>query len=290
MSLALSQIEIQQFLSDAHAEFQSEGFLLQGAVRTKNGTKGSQVHFPVFGEGMANQKAPQDDITPMNISNRDAIAVIEDWYASEYADRSFQNKLAVNAVDEYSKLCAWAIGRRADQLIIDTTAGATYSTTPTTLEGANVDAGTTGFTYAKLREGHRWLRQRSANRGKRTCIIDAIAEEQLLDAFQLTNSLYVNQKILDNDGLNGMTFLGMNFIVIPQMNEGGLPVTSGGTVGNAFFINEMAVGYADSEHLGGDISWENIKTSYLINMWMEAGAVVVDPKGLVRVQYLLDPA
>lgn len=290
MSLALSQIEIQQFLSDAHAEFQSEGFLLQGAVRTKNGTKGSQVHFPVFGEGMANQKAPQDDITPMNISNRDAIAVIEDWYASEYADRSFQNKLAVNAVDEYSKLCAWAIGRRADQLIIDTTASATYSLTPTTTQGALVAAGTTGFTYAKLREGHRWLRQRSANRGKRTVIIDAIAEEQLLDAFQLTNSLYVNQKILDNDGLNGMTFLGMNFIVIPEMNEGGLPTSSGGTVGNAYFINEMAVGYADSEHLGGDISWENIKTSYLINMWMEAGAVVVDPKGLVNIQFQLDPA
>ena len=290
MSLALSQIEIQQFLSDAHAEFQSEGFLLQGAVRTKNGTKGSQVHFPVFGEGMANQKAPQDDITPMNISNRDAIAVIEDWYASEYADRSFQNKLAVNAVEEYSKLCAWAIGRRADQLIIDTTAGATYSLTPTTTQGALVAAGTTGFTYAKLREAHRWLRQRSANRGKRTVIIDAIAEEQLLDAFQLTNSLYVNQKILDNDGLNGMTFLGMNFIVIPEMNEGGLPTSSGGTVGNAYFINEMAVGYADSEHLGGDISWENIKTSYLINMWMEAGAVVVDPKGLVNVQFQLDPA
>lgn len=289
MSLQLSQIEIQQFLSDAHAEFQSEGFLLQSAVRTKTGTKGSQVHFPVFGEGMANQKAPQDDITPMNISNRDAIAVIEDWYASEYADRSFQNKLAVNAVEEYSKLCAWAIGRRADQITIDTVAAATYSTTPTTTQGANVDAGTTGFTFDKLREGHRWLRQRSANMGKRTCIIDAIAEEQLLDAFQLTNSLYVNQKILDNDGLNGMTFLGMNFIVMPQMNEGGLPTTSGGTVGNAFFINEMAVGYAQSERLGGDISWENIKTSYLINMWMEAGAVVVDPKGLVRVQFLLEP-
>lgn len=289
MSLALSQIEIEQFLSDAHAEFQSEGFLLQNAVRTKTGTKGSQVHFPVFGEGMANQKAPQDDITPMNISNRDAIAVIEDWYASEYADRSFQNKLAVNAVEEYSKLCAWAIGRRADQITIDTVAAATYSTTPTTTQGASVVAGTTGFTYAKLKEAHRWLRQRSANRGKRTVILDAIGEEQLLAEIQLTNSLYINQKILDNDGLNGMSFLGMNFIVLPQMNEGGLPLTSGDTVGNAFFINEMAVGYAQSEKLGGDISWENIKTSYLINMWMEAGAVVVDPKGLVRVQYLLAP-
>ena len=289
MSLALSQIEIQQFLSDAHAEFQSEGFLLQSAVRTKTGTKGSIVHFPVFGEGMANQKAPQDDITPMNISNRDAQATIEDWYASEYADRSFQNKLAVNAVEEYSKLCAWAIGRRADQINIDTIAGATYSGTPTTTEGALVAVGTTGFTYAKLLEAHRWLRQRSANRGKRTVIIDSIAESQLLEEIQLTNSLYVNTKILDNDGLNGMTFLGMNFIVMPEMNEGGLPTTGGGTVGRAFFVNEMAVGYAQSERLGGDISWENIKTSYLINMWMEAGAVVVDPKGLVEVDYLLAP-
>jgi hypothetical protein len=287
MSQNLSQIEIEQFLSDAHAEFQSEGFLLQNAVRTKTGTKGSIVHFPVFGEGMANQKAPQDDITPMNISNRDAEAVIEDWYASEYADRSFQNKLAVNAVEEYSKLCAWAIGRRADQINIDTIAGATYSATPTATEGALVAAAATGFTFDKLLEAHRWLRQRSANRGKRTVIIDAIGEQQLLDEIQLTNSLYVNTKILDNDGLNGMTFLGMNFIVIPEMNEGGLPTTAGGTVGRAFFVNEMAVGYAQSERLGGDISWENIKTSYLINMWMEAGAVVVDPKGLVEVDYVL---
>lgn len=289
MSLALSQIEIQEFLSEAHSEFQSEGFLLQGAVRTKTGTKGEIVHFPVFGEGMANQKAPQDDITPMNVSNRDAQAIIEDWYASEYADRSFINKLAVNAVEEYSKLCAWAIGRRADQINIDTIAGATYAATPTTQQGALIPVGTTGFTFAKMKDAHRWLRQRSASRGKCTFIIDAIAESQLLDAFQLTNSLYVNEKVLSNDGMNNFSVMGMNFIVIPQMNEGGLPTTSGGTVGRAFLVNEMAVGYAQNEKLGGDISWENIKTSYLINMWMEAGAVVIDPKGLVEVDYLLAP-
>lgn len=290
MSLELSQIEIQQFLSDAHAEYQSEGYLLKGTVRTKTGTKGSQVHFPVFGEGMANQKAPQDDITPMNITNRDAIAVIEDWYASEYADRSFQNKLAVNAVDEYSKLCSWAVARRADQINIDTIAGATYSATPTATQGALIAAGTTGFTFDKMKAAHKWLRKRSASRGKCTFIIDSVAEEQLLDAFQLTNSLYVNDKIISNDGLNNFSALGMRFIVIPDMQEGGLPTTTGGTVGRAFLYNEMAVGYAENEMLGGDISWENIKTSYLINMWMEAGAVVVDPKGLVEVNYLFEPA
>lgn len=281
MSLNLSQIEKEEFLSEAHADFQSEGFLLKDSVRTKTGAMGSIVHFPVFGEGMANQKAPQDDVTPMNVSNRDVTCTIEDWYASEYADRSFKNKLAVNAVEEYTKLCSWAIARRADQLILDVLAGETYSTTPTTTQGASVAAGGTGFTYDKLRAAHKFLRQRSANHGKRTLVIDAEAEEDLLNENELINSDFVNRKALESDGLNGMTLLGINFIVIPSMNEGGL------AAGTAYMYNEMAVGYADSETLGGDISWENVKTSYLINMWLEAGACAIDPRGLVQVNFVV---
>lgn len=279
MSLNLSTIEIQQFLSDAHADFQSEGFLLQNAVRQKTGTKGNIVHFPVFGEGMANQKAPQDDVTPMNVSNRDVQVTIEDWYASEYADRSFKNKLAVNAVQEYSKLCSWAIARRADQLVIDVIEALTYNATPSSVQGALVANGGTGFTFAKLRAAHKFLRKRSANRGKRTLIIDSEAEEDLLNENQLTSSDFVNKKALESDGLNGMTIMGIDFIVIPDMNEGGL------TSGKGFLINEMAVGYASSERLGGDISWENVKTSYLINMWLEAGAAVIDPRGCVEIDF-----
>jgi len=66
---------------------------------------------------------------------------------------------------------------------------------------------------------------------------------------------------------------------MPDMSEGGL------TSGQAYMMNEMAVGYASSERLGGDISWENVKTSFLINMWMEAGAGVIDPRGLVQIDY-----
>ncbi len=279
MSLNLDQILIEQFLSDAHAEFQAQGFLLENTIRTKTGTKGTKVHFPVFGQGMANQKAPQDDVTPMNISNRDVVVDIEDWYASEYADRSFKNKLAVNAVDEYTKLCAWSIGRRSDQITIDAIAAPTYSTTPTDTQGALIAAGGTGFTYAKLREAHKFLRKRSANMGKRTLIITAEAEEQLLNENTLINSDFVNKKALESDGLNGMTLLGINFVVVPDMNEGGL------TAGDAYMYNEMAVGFASSERLGGDISWENVKTSYLINMWLEAGAAAIDAKGLVKIQH-----
>lgn len=281
MSLNLSQIEIDQFLSEAHAEFQSEGFLLENAVRVKTGTKGANVHFPVFGEGLANQKAPQDDVVPMNVSNRDVSVAIEDWYASEYADRSFKNKLAVNAVDEYSKLCAYAIGRRADQIIIDAIEGATYNATPSSLQGALVAAGGTGLTYDKFRAGHKFLRARSSNMGKRTLILDAEGEEDLLNENELISSDFVNQKALVSDGLNGMTIMGIDFVVLPDMTEAGL------TAGRAYMVNQMAVGYASSERLGGDISWENVKTSYLINMWLEAGAAVIDPRGLVEIQFVV---
>ena len=77
-----------------------------------------------------------------------------------------------------------------------------------------------------------------------------------------------------------MTIMGIKFIVIPDMDEGGL------TDGKGFMFNEMAVGYASSERLGGDISWENVKTSYLINMWLEANAAVIDPRGLVEIDFV----
>jgi hypothetical protein len=281
MSLDLSQIEIQQFLSDAHAEFQSTGFLLKNSVRTQTGVKGAILNFPVFGQGIANQKSPQDDVVPLNIDNRNVALTLEDWYAAEYVDRTFQYKIAVNAVDEYVKLCSWALARRSDQMLIDSAAALTYSTTPTDLEGFDVVAGGTGFTYAKLLSTHRALRARSANMGKKYIIIDSEAEADLLNEEKVTSGFYINNKPIPSpDGLDGANVLGMNFIVIPDMTEGGLPA------GTAFAWNEMAMGYGSAEELGGDISWENIKSSYLINMWLSANAAVIDPKGMVRINFV----
>ena len=281
MSLQLSNIEIQQFLSDAHAEFQSTGFLLKNTMRTQTGVNGAILNFPVFGQGIANQKAPQDDVVPLNISNRNVALTLEDWYAPEYVDRTFKYKIAVNAVDEYVKLCSWALARRSDQMTIDVAAALTYSATPTDTQGYSVaNPGSDGFTYAKLRETHKALRARSANMGKKFIIIDSEAESDLLNEEKVTSGFYINDKPIPRpDGLNGVTVLGMNFIVIPDMTEGGLPA------GTAFAWNEMAVGYGSAEELGGDISWENVKASYLINMWLSANATIIDPKGLVQILF-----
>ena len=278
MSLQLDQIQIQQFLSDAHAEYQAEGFLLEKAVRLKTGTKGEIVNFPVFGKGIANQKAPQDTVTPLNISSRNVPVTLQDWYAAEYVGREFINKIAVNATQEYSKLCSWALGRRTDQIIIDVIEGANYGGGAG--QGNSVAAGGVGFTYDKFREGHKFLRANSAM-GNNYCIMDAEAESDLLDELQLTSSDFRMNRPLDSDGLNGANVLGMNFIVIPDMAESGLPA------GKAFMINNMAVGMASNERLGGDISWENDKASFLVNMWLESGAAVIDATGMVEINFVV---
>lgn len=280
MSMALSQIEIEQFLSQAHAEFQSSGFLLKDYVRQQAGVKGAVLHFPVFGEGIANQKSPQDDVVPLNISNRDVTLTLQDWYAPEYVDRSFQQKIAVNAVDEYVKLCSYALARRADQMIIDVAEALTYSASPTSTQGTAIAAGGTGFTFSKFLQTKKALRARSANLGKKVLVIDAEAEEDLLNEEKLTSAFYVNQKAIAGDGLNGMNILGMDIVVIPDMSEAGL------TAGKAYAWNEMALGYGYEDSIGGDISWENVKASYLVNMWLSANAVVIDPKGVVEISYV----
>lgn len=277
MSLNLTQIEKEEFLSEAHVEFVSQGFRVENSVRKQTGTSGSIVHFPVFGNGIANQKAPQDDVVPLNVSNRDVQVVMEDWYAAEYADRSFKNKIAVNATQEYAQICAEALGRRADQQVIDAAASLGFTGG---LDGTNIAAGGTAFTYTKLLEAHAALRANGAARGMMYCLVNSGGEADLLAQNELTNSDFVNKKALEGNGMDGMQILGINFIVLPDMDEGGIPA------GTAYMWNQRAMGYAQTERLGGDISWENVKSSYLINMWMEAAAAVIDGRGVVRIQYV----
>lgn len=278
MSNQLSNIEIQQFLSDAHAEFQSQGFLLDKAVRMKTGTKGEIINFPVFGIGVANQKAPQDLVTPLNISSRNVPLTIEDWYAPEYVDRSFINKIAVNATQEYSSLCAQALGRRSDQLVIDVLTGANYG--GGAQQGNSVAAGGTGFTYDKFTDGFKFLRQKAAAKGENFLVMNAEGEQNLLQEIQLTNNLYMPQQALAGNGLDGMPIMNVRCIVMPDMQEGGIPA------GKAYMFNKQAIGYAANERLDGSIDWVADRASFLINMWLEAGAVAVDQTGMVEINYV----
>ena len=86
MSVNLPTLAITEFDSLVKAEYQSSGFRLRDTIRTISNFRGDRVRFQVGNAGTANQKAIQDDVTPMNIAYRKVEAILESWVAPEFTD------------------------------------------------------------------------------------------------------------------------------------------------------------------------------------------------------------
>lgn len=273
MSVQLSNVFITQFEADVHQVFQSEGFQLKEAVRYKGNVVGATVQFPVMGKGLANQKPYQSDVTPMNVAYTPVTVNLENWVAPEYTDIFAQQKINWDDRYELVKCSGMAIGRRCDQMIIDA-----LTASGTTL---NIPDGGLGFTYAKFLSAFALLRANAATRNV-YCAINAVAESQLMTEAQLTQSFYIDRKPLTVDGFQLMTIMGVTFIVIPDNDEGGLPVV--GDVATCFMWARDAMGIGVGIDKRTEINYIPEKTSWLVNSLFAANAVAVDPTGIVEVE------
>ncbi len=270
MSVNITQVYVKEFESDVHASFQSEGFQLKNAIRVKNNVVGSQAQFPVVGKGMANQKAIQDDITPMNVGWTPVTVTLQDWVAGDYTDIFAQAKINWDDRMEMVKICSYAIGRRCDQMIIDSAVNSGTSNT--------IAAGGTGFTYAKFLEAFKFLRQNAATRDI-CCMISADAENDLMLEAQLTQSFYVDKKPLGDNGFQELSVMGVRFIVIPNNLEGGIPT------GQGYMFAKEALGIAIGVDFRTEINYVPQKTSWLVNSVFSANAVAIDNTGIVQINY-----
>ena len=276
MSIYIPDVAITDFVSDLHHQFRSQGFLTKDCVRTKTNVIGRTVQFPVQNQGIAMQKAIQDDVVPMNIDYDPITLTLQDWYAAEYTDIFSQKDVNWDDKMELVTACSESIGRRSDQLNIDVMeAGATNT----------VGDYTTAFTWDLLRSAFQTLRANGAVGPEMFAIISASAESQLLNVDQITNSDYVNQKaIAGTNGLDGQTIMGVTFKVIPDMTEGGLPLATANR--DCYMFSKKAIGYASGIDLDVHVDWVPTKTSWLVNALLKANAAVIDPRGLVEIRIL----
>jgi len=277
MSIYIPDVAITDFVSDLHHQFRSSGFLTKDCVRAKTNVKGRTVQFPVQNQGIAQQKAIQDDVVPMNIDYDPVTLTLQDWYAAEYTDIFSQSDINWDDKQELLISSTEAIGRRADQLNIDVMeSGATNS----------VGDYTTGFSWSLFRQAFKTLRGNGAVGSDMFCLLSASAESQLLDVDQITNSDYVNKQVISaENGLDGRSIMGVTFKVIPDMTEGGLPLAST-TDRDCYMFNKRAIGYASGEDLQVHVDWVPEKTSWLVNAILKANAAVIDARGLVEVRVL----
>lgn len=273
MSVNLPDVAITDFASDVHAEFRSTGFRLKETVRTRTNVVGQTTQFPVSNEGIAQQKAIQADVIPMNVDYDPVTVNLQDWHASDYSDIFAQAEVNFDERMELVKTSAQAIGRRMDQMIIDALdAGA----------GTTIVNGGTNFTYAKVREALTDLHDNGAGDNGIYAVTSAAGEDQLLDENELTSSDFVNSRIIDNGGVDGLRLAGINWRVMPTMTEGGLPLA--GNIRDCFMWDKMACGIAIGIDFRTEINYIAEKLSWLVSSLFKANAVVIDGRGVIQIQ------
>lgn len=276
MSKNLSSVAITEFDSMVKHAYQNAG-LLRGCVTNRSGVTGDTYKFRRMGKGMANQKASQADITPMDITHNLITCLLENWNAPEYTDIFDQAEVNFDEKSELASVIANALGRRQDQLIID--AMGTISADAGTAH-SDIAVGGTGMTVAKIRKAGQAFDGVGMGGSGRYIAWNKIQKQQLLGTTEATSSDYANVKNLVNGDID--TFYGFKFKLIEDRDEGGLP--GGGTASaTAFAFHTDAIGLATGIDIKTEINYIAQKTSWLCNGLMKSGAEVRDAEGIIKI-------
>jgi len=270
MSKFLSDAAITEFDSEVKHAYQGAQTLRQ-TVTLRTGVKGEAYKFTRMGKGIANQKASQADVTPMDITHSRQTATMENWNAPEYTDIFDQAEVNFDEKAELAKTIAMALGRRDDQLIID--AAANSGTTKT------IAAGGVGLTLEKVIQSSKLLNDDAVSMMDRTFVHSPAGLEDLLNIEELTSADYNSVRLLMSGEID--TYMGYKWKMIENRDEGGLPLT--GSDRTCLAYHKAAVGIAVNLDAKTEINYIAQKTSWLCNGVYKAGAVARDAEGIVTV-------
>lgn len=283
MSIYLSNAAITEFDNEVKHQYQGAG-KLRKTVTVRTGVTGSSHKFSRMGRGIANQKAIQADVTPMNVSHTRPEATLQDWNAPEYTDIFSQAEVNFEEKVELAQTIAKAISRREDQIIIDVMTNVTYAATndgnPDTGRIFDVSA-SANFTMALLRSARGHFQDLEIEGGEQHIALKAAALQNLLSDTTVTSSDYNSIKALVKGEID--TYMGFQFHIIGTRAEGGLPGVTGDEI--AFAWDKASIGLAIGIDMKTSVDWIAQKTSWLSNGMFKAGAVAREPQGIVKMQY-----
>jgi hypothetical protein len=279
MSKFLSSVANTEFDAEVKQAYQMAS-KLESHVTTRNGVIGDTYKPRKMGKGLARQRpAPSSDVTPMDIAHSQQTITLTNWYAPEYTDIFDQQVVNFDEQKELAQTIAWALGRRKDQLIIDSAEDGT----PTNSVDEDVGGADTGMNPDKVRRAARYLNAAGVPMSGRSLWHTAIGLEQMLGETEVTSSDYNSVKALVNGELN--TFLGFTWVCIETRTEGGLPIDTGATPDetHSFAVHNQSIVYASGMDIKQETNYIPEKVSWLSNGMMKGGSVVRDADGYVEI-------
>ena len=276
MAVSISNAFVTLFDTEVKQAYQADA-VLRNTVRLRTGVQASTHKFPKIGSGVATVRVPQTDVTPLNVSYSQATVTLVDYNASEYSDVFNAGKVNFEERQELVQVVGKAIGRRADQIIIDALAAS-----GTSLTVSNDIGGTdTNLNVAKLREAKRLMDAGNVPMEDRYILIHASNLSNLLSETSVTSSDFNTVKALVQGDIN--TFLGFNFVTIGDRAEGGLTGGGSGSDRTVYAWHKTSLGMAEGMGIRSEINYIPEKTSWLVSSMLSAGATAIDAGGIVSI-------
>lgn len=273
MSKYLTNSAVIDFDSEVKHAYQGMG-KLRNTVTLRTGVTGESYKFARMGKGLANQKASQADVTPMDIEHARQTANMTNWNAPEYTDIFDAAEVNFDEKTELAGTIAKALARREDQIIINAMSAVTYAATPTSIDQGTAIAVGGAFSVAALRAASAALSDRGVEESDRNIAFTAADRQALLGNEEATSADYNTVKALVNGQID--TFVGFKFHLIESRDEGGLPANK------VFAYHKTAIGYAVSLDVKTSVDWIAQKTSWLCNGVLKSGAVAREAAGIVQ--------
>lgn len=271
MSTSLTAVQQIEFDALVKAEYQSLGFLLRDTVRVRRDVIGSTVSFRKVGQVQAVATGYLQSVVIQDPGYTPQNAILQKYTAPTAVDSVQELTVNFDAKMENAMLVANALGRRSDQIIIDAL---------TLSPGQTIAEGGTNMTYTKYTDIIQFFDNNAVPLPERFVAMSASNFRSLLAADQFVSTFYTQNRVLDKGFVR--EYLGINVIIIPAMQEGGLPL-SGGLIRKTFAWHKQSTGMGIGHDFRTEINYLPRETSWLVNGIFSAGAIIIDNLGVIEV-------
>src|ERR1017187_5609271 len=276
MSTSLTAVQQIEFDALVKAEYQSLGFLLRDTIRVRRDVIGATVSFRKVNQIQAVPTGYLQTVVIQDPGYSQTSAILQKYTAPTAVDTVQELTVNFDAKMENAMLVANALGRRSDQIIINSLAvnpGQIF-----------VDGGT-NMTYTKYTDIIQFFDNNAVPLPERFVAMSASNFRSLLAAPEFISTFYTQNRVLDKGFVR--EYLGINLIIIPAMVEGGLPFTvPGGHIREVFAWHKQSTGMGIGHDFRTEINYLPRETSWLINGIFSAGAITIDNLGIIQINCL----
>lgn len=272
MTTTIDQAFVKQFEREVHEAFQRQGSKLRNTVRVINEVQGSEAVFQKVGKGTASTKSTHGMVPVMNLDHSAVTATLQDFYAGDWVDRLDELKINIDERQVIANAGAYALGRKADELIINKLASVGA--------GQEIIDGNIGMTLDKVLEALTMLGDADVpDDGERFAVVGWKQWSELLKINEFASADFVGADELPYQ----MTMQAKRWLGTLWIPHSGLPVDAS-DIRSCFWYHKTAVGHAVSADVETDITWHGDRAAHFVNNMMSQGTALIDATGIVEIK------